>query len=158
MIKVVSDSSVIVKWINKDDELRLDKADGLLSDVQAEKVQLMAPELAKYEAGNAILKKGLTTPQAFQSLATVYGLPVQFIPETEELANLTYQIAYQAKQHGGSVFTYYDASFVALAQQENAVLVTDNPKHQKETLNVKVVPLEKYALNQLGSKNRTRKK
>ena len=33
--KVVVDSSVIVKWVNRDNELELDQADKLLSDVQA---------------------------------------------------------------------------------------------------------------------------
>jgi len=158
VVKVIPDSSVIVKWVSKDNESHLDKADKLLSDVQAEKVQLLAPELAKYEIGNAILKKGLTTPQAFQSLGTVYSLPVQFVPETEDLANLTYQMAYQARQNNVTAFTYYDASFVALAQQEGAVLVTDNPKHQTKISDVKVIPLEKYTAGLSISKNRTRKK
>jgi predicted nucleic acid-binding protein len=40
--------------------------------------------------------------------------------------------------------TYYDASFVALARIENAVLVTDNPKHQAKQLAVKVISLKDY--------------
>ena len=158
MVKVIADSSVIVKWVSKDNESHLDKADKLLSDVQTEKVQLIAPELAKYEIGNAILKKGLTTPQAFQSLGTIYSLPIHYVPETEELANLTYQMAYRARQNNVTALTYYDASFVALAQQEGAVLVTDNPKHQTKISDVEVIPLEKFTLDPTISKNRARKK
>ena len=40
--------------------------------------------------------------------------------------------------------TYYDASFIALAKQEDAILVTDNPKHQTKISGVKVVPLGEY--------------
>jgi len=40
--------------------------------------------------------------------------------------------------------TYYDASFIALAQQENAIFITDNTKHQGKTSEVKVIPLSKY--------------
>ena len=144
MQRVVVDSSVIVKWLIQDNELYVDKANQLLQDVSLQKVTLIAPELAKYEVGNAILKKGLTSAQAFQSLATVYSLPITFIPETEELGTETYQMAEELKLAGNIKFTYYDASFAALAKQENAVLVTDNPKHQAKIQDVFVIPLEKY--------------
>ena len=76
----------------------------------------------------------------------------------EELANLTYQMAYRARQNNVTALTYYDASFVALAQQEGAVLVTDNPKHQTKISDVEVIPLEKFTLDPTISKNRARKK
>jgi len=104
----------------------------------------LAPELAKYEVGNALTKKGITAAQAFQSFGTIYSLPIQFLAETEELANQTYQIASDIRMAGDSKFTYYDASFVALAKQENAILVTANPKHQNKAVGVKVVSIEDY--------------
>ena len=138
MKQVVVDSSVTVKWINQVDEVRLGQADKLLMDAQAGSVSLLAPELSKYEIGNAILKKGLDLSRAYASLGTVYQLPVIFVPESEELAKQTYKFADQA------VITYYDASFVALAKQQNAILVTDNPKHQSKVKDVTVVPLGNY--------------
>lgn len=138
MKPIVVDSSVTVKWINQIDEKLLDRADELLADAQAGSISLLAPELSKYEIGNALLNKKLDLPKAYQSLGTVYQLPITFVPETEELANQTYRIAQQ-----GSI-TYYDASFVALAKRENAALVTDNPKHQTRQLDVKVIPLKEY--------------
>ena len=138
MKPVVVDSSVTVKWLNQINEKILDQADELLADAQAGSVNLMAPELSKYEIGNALLNKKLDLPQAYQSLGTVYQLPITFIPETEELASLTYRIAQL-----GSI-TYYDASFLALAERENAVLVTDNTKHQDRKSSVKVVSLKDY--------------
>ncbi len=144
MTRVVPDSSVMVKWVNQDKELDLDKADQLLLDVQSGEVELVAPELAKYEIGNALLKKGLQQTQAFQSLGTVYSLPVQFVPETEELANQTYQIANKLRLAGDFKLSYYDASFAALAKQEGAILVTANPKHQTKISGVTIVPLGNY--------------
>lgn len=138
MKPVVVDSSVTVKWINQIDEALLDQADELLLDAQAGSVNLLAPELSKYEIGNALLNKKLDLPQAYESLGTIYQLPITFIPETEDLANQTYRIA----QHGR--ITYYDAAFVALAKREKAILVTDNPKHQGKQLDVKVIPLKNY--------------
>ncbi|MBI4037418.1 type II toxin-antitoxin system VapC family toxin [Candidatus Curtissbacteria bacterium] len=138
MKPVVVDSSVTVNWINQIDEELLDKADKLLGDAQAGEVSLIAPELSKYEIGNALLKKKLDLSMAYESLGTVYQLPMTFIPETEELAEQTYKIA--AK----SGITYYDASFVALAQQEEASLVTENIKHQGKPQGVKVTSLRDY--------------
>lgn len=138
MKPVVVDSSVTVKWINQIDEELLDKADKLLGDAQSGSVSLIAPELSKYEIGNALLKKKLELSMAYESLGTVYQLPMTFIPETEELAKQTYKVA---SQNG---ITYYDASFIALAQQENAILVTENVKHQGKPKGVKVTSLRDY--------------
>jgi len=138
MKPVVVDSSVTVKWINQIDEELVDKADKLLGDAQAGSVSLMAPELSKYEIGNALLKKKLDLSMAYESLGTVYQLPMTFVPETEELAKQTYKIAVQ------SGITYYDASFVALAKQEDASLVTENIKHQGKPQGVKVTSLRDY--------------
>jgi len=145
MIKVVPDSSVIVKWVNQDNELNLERADKLLDDVRAGKVELIAPELAKYEVGNALTKKGVSDLQAFQSLGTVYSLPIRFMSETETLADETYQMANGVRAtENPPKFTYYDASFIAMAKQERAVLVTANPQHQIKIAGVKVVPLGDY--------------
>lgn len=138
MKSIVVDSSVTVKWINQVNEERLDQADKLLLDAQAGLVNLFAPELSKYEIGNALLKRKLDLPEAYESLATIYQLPINFISETEDLAAQTFRIAQKES------ITYYDASFIALAKQENAVLVTDNPKHQGKTKEIEVKPLQDY--------------
>ncbi len=62
MKSVVIDSSVTVKWINEIDEKLLDQADKVLADAQAGSIRLLAPELSKYEVGNALLKKNLDLP------------------------------------------------------------------------------------------------
>lgn len=138
MKQVVVDSSVTVKWINQVDEELLVQADKLLTYAQTGSISLLAPELSKYEIGNALIKKKLDLPEAYEALETVYQLPITFISETEELASQTYRIA---EQEG---ITYYDASFIALAKQENAILITDNPKHQAKTKEVKVISLQSY--------------
>lgn len=139
MQKIVPDSSVIVKWLNQTDEKYLEQSDQVLLDATNGKSVLIAPELAKYEVGNTLLKsKDLSVPDARISLGTVYTLPIQFVPQTEKQANEAYIIALQTNT------TFYDASFVALAKQEKATLVTDNPKHQAKIKEVKVVALKDY--------------
>ncbi len=137
--KIVVDSSVIVKWINTQNEAYTERADKILKDVEQDKVEILTSELAKYEIGNALLKrKQLDLPHAYASLGTIYELPITFVPETEALACSTYQLG---KKHN---MTYYDASFLSVAKAYKAPLVTDNIKHQGKQSEVKVIPLARY--------------
>lgn len=138
MKTIVVDSSVTAKWINQVNEELLEQVNNLLLETQAGSVNLLAPEVSKYEIGNALLNKGLNLPKAYESLSTVYQLPITFVPETEDLAKQTYKIAREAN------ITYYDASFMSLAKKYNATLVTDNVKHQGKDPEIKVVSLKDY--------------
>ena len=136
---IVVDSSVIIKWISQDNEKHLDKVDKILEDAQKNKILLITPELARYEIGNVLLfGKNLSLEQAKIALTEFYKLPVSFIPESEELSKETFKLAFNLK------ITYYDASFLALAKLYNAILVTDNTKHQGRNSNIKVTALTDY--------------
>jgi predicted nucleic acid-binding protein len=138
MKKVVVDTSVIVKFLNTKAEKYISEANEILLDTRKGKISLVAPELSRYEIGNALLNKKLDMPFAQDALELAYNLPIQFIKETYRLAYQTYKISITAN------ITYYDASFIALAKQENAVLVTDNLKHQGKLSDITVIPLSKY--------------
>lgn len=70
------------------------------------------------------------------------SLLLQFIPENETRTHETYQLADQLGT------TYHDASFLSLAQELDATLVTDNPRHQAKTLyTIKITPLGDYPLD-----------
>ena len=141
MKTLVIDTSVFIKWLNQNNEQNLEAADKILQDVKAGQVELVAPELIKYEIGNVLLKgKQLTQDQAYISLGTAYYLPVTFISESEQQAKETYSMGY----HLG--LSYYDASFMSLAKQYDATLVTDNIKHQGKDPSIKVVALKDYCL------------
>ena len=138
-IKVVIDSSVIVKWLSEQDENYVVQANRVLDDVKEGQITLYAPELAKYETANALLTGKYVAPRDVKvSLVTLYSSPIQFSPETLELAQNTYKIAHESR------ITYYDASFVSLANSLNATLVTDNIKHQAKVKGVKVIALKDY--------------
>ena len=137
--KVVIDSSVILKWLSNDNEKYIDVADKILQDAQKGKIELLAPELAKYEVGNVLLySKKLSPKQARIIFNKLYNLPLSFILESEKLANETYNIASKLG------ITYYDASFLSLAKQHEAILVTENIKHQGKTAEIKVISLADY--------------
>lgn len=137
--KIVCDSSVIVKWLSSQGELWVEQANLILVDTREGKTDLFAPELAKYEVGNALLtSKKVPSTQVKISLATLYTLPLQFVSETEKQALYTYKLGEDFE------ITYYDASFVSLAKLLDATLITDNPKHQAKVKGVKVVALKNY--------------
>lgn len=141
MNTLVIDSSVIVKWLNRQDEENLTQADQILDDTRNGKVDLIAPEIAKYEVGNVLLTgKQLTSAQASISLGTTYSLPITFVTESEDLAKETFDIAYDLG------ITYYDASFMSLAKQYDATLITENIKHQGKSKDIAVKSLAEYPL------------
>lgn len=137
--KWVVDSSVIIKWLSTDNEEYTNKADEILTNAQKGNIVLIAPELAKYEVGNVLLlSKKLSSEQAKVILIKFFNIPITFITESVESAKETYVLAFDFG------ITYYDASFVALAKRENAILVTDNVKHQGKDPGIKVVALKDY--------------
>lgn len=137
--KVVVDTSVIVKWLNQTNEKNIEEADQIIESALKGEIELFAPELAKYELGNVLLSgKQLTPPEAYISLGTAYSLPINFITESEELAKQTYNLA------SSLGVTYYDASFMSLAKQYDATLVTENIKHQRKSKGIKVKSLQDY--------------
>ena len=137
---VVVDSSVAVKWVNSRDEKYLPQSDKILRDFQNDKLEIFAPELVKYEVGNALLYKGMDRVQTENSFSAFYNIPVNYIPLDPELAYETIMIAREAQ------ITFYDAAFLSLARKLKAKLITDNPKHQKKVKGwkVKVVSLKNY--------------
>ena len=144
--QIVVDSSVIVKWLssqdekwlNQENELFLKEADRLLDDRRRGKIILHTLELVKYEVGNAINYKGMDETATLSVIILFYSLPIIFHQMEEELALDTGELAKKMS------ITYYDASFLALAKQLKAKLVTDNPKHQKKQKDILVTPIEKY--------------
>ncbi len=136
---LVVDTPVIVKWLNQDNEDYIEQADRILKDAQLDKIIIIAPELARYEVGNALLLgKHLSIEQASIVLAQLYKLPITFVEDTAELAEKTFELAVQAE------ITYYDASFIALANQYDATLVTDNMKHQGKLKAIKTRAIKDY--------------
>ncbi len=136
---LVIDSSVALKWLYTTNEKHITQADLIIKKTQGNGTGLIMPELAHYEIGNALVYKDLELPILLRLIERFYVLPIQFIPEDIDLAQLTIELAYNNK------ITYYDASFLALAKKFSADLVTDNPKHQiQKVYGVKVVLLKNY--------------
>lgn len=137
---LILDSSIAVKWLNKQDENYIEQSNQILQDVQNGQTSVVMPELAKYEVGNALVKKNMGIHEACGTIAFYYNIPIQFIPQDSAQAQDAMKIAIENK------ITFYDASFLALAKKLGADLVTDNPKHQNKYKGkeVKIIPLKNY--------------
>lgn len=136
---LVADTSLLVKWFSSQNERDIDRAKQILEDCQRGRVEIFAPELAKYEVGNVLrYGKKFTVKEAALAQKLLYSLPIVFVPESIELAQETYRLADSLE------ITYYDAAFLALARTSDALLVTDNVKHQGKGKSVKVVPIQEY--------------
>lgn len=138
MKRLVIDSSVIVKWLHIENEENIKEADAILREASNGKSLLLVPELAKYEVLNALLHKELDTPALLACTHAFFTLPLQYYSLSESTAKRSMEMAHE---HG---ITYYDAVFVALAQEESATLVTANPKHQRVQKMTRVIALKEY--------------
>ncbi len=140
---VVADASVMAKWLRTEKEEYIEQANAMLDDLQNGHIELYAPELAKYEIGNFLKRRKLLAREAKASLATYYSIPIIFIQETKELADKTYKFADELN------ITYYDASYLSLAEELNSALITENIKHHGRTAKVRVIPLALYKKSEL---------
>lgn len=139
MKKLVLDSSVIIKWLNRIDEQDLVAAEKLLDELENNKIAIFEPYLVKFEIPNALLKgKKLSIPEGADALKALSLLPLTYIDFDLDMMVDTYELASNNK------ITIYDASFITLAASLSCNLVTANPKDQRGTEEARVIPLSEY--------------
>jgi predicted nucleic acid-binding protein len=118
---VVPDASVILKWVlDAEDEPGHAAASRLLKRWQQGELSLVVPPLWLYEVGNVLCLK--RPADASEALATLCDLGFGEVPLTRELIQRTVVLA---QGHG---LTFYDASYLAVAEESKAVLVTADGK------------------------------
>ena len=127
MIELVIDTSVIIKWYAVHQEPGFERAKTLLVEHATQHCRLHIPMLALYEAGNA-LRYGTTLSEHEQvrSLADLFALGLSVYPLTLARAAAAHELS--------AVFgtSFYDACFVALAQELDVTFVTaDERLHRR---------------------------
>lgn len=140
MTKLILDSSVIFKWLNLQDEKLVEEAREILKKLQNNKIKIYVPELTKYEVGNALWKRKLTLAETIFDLEIFYDFPLEFVSLDLPLSKRTSEIALENN------ITFYDASFIAVAEKLGANLVTENSKHQRPSIKskIKIIPLANF--------------
>ncbi|MGC8493012.1 MAG: type II toxin-antitoxin system VapC family toxin [Syntrophobacteraceae bacterium] len=117
----VVDASVILKWVfGEEQEADRNKALGLLNGWVEGRVELLAPDLWVYEVGNFL---GRQLPgQTLEKLELLLNLRVPSIALTENMLRLCFD--WMARNG----VTFYDASYLAVAEETKSILVTADAK------------------------------
>lgn len=130
----VIDASVAVKWFTYEEGT--DQARAILKKGQGGALALLAPDLLLYEVGNALAKgKGLAALTVREALALLQSdVALQSLDRL-----LIERTASFVEEYG---LTFYDAVYVALAEQYNAILVTANPKDHRKVREIGLLILK----------------
>ena len=128
MEEFVIDTSVIVKWYVIPHELGYPAAKVLLSSHTDGRCRLHIPMLALYESGNVLLQVGGSNgKRPFEHLADLFALGLSIHPLTLPRATLASELAQLFH------LSFYDACFVALAQELALPLVTADERLRRHT-------------------------
>jgi predicted nucleic acid-binding protein len=115
---VVLDTSVIVKWFRQG-EVLADKALALRTAYLEGHTLISAPTLIAYELANALrYKNDLTTDQVEDAVQSLFDLELEWVSPS---ARVMRRAVVTARESDVSV---YDATFVALAELQNAIFIT----------------------------------
>ena len=124
---IVLDACVVLKWAF-DDEPRYQEAMRFLEKHQQGNELIHVPDLMPFEIGNALVyKKSLSSEDIANTLAFFFSTDLQTHPSTGEDCM---GIAELARHHG---ISFYDASYVHLAQKLHCDLITADQKLFEKT-------------------------
>lgn len=115
------DASVAFKWLIPDTaEEDVPAAKALLVDHMEGRVEIAVPALLYYEVANILLFGRSRPPvdEAAEALSDLFSIPLAVEAPARDAADVALRLA---AQHG---LSYYDASYVALAETLNCPLIT----------------------------------
>ena len=134
MDRYVIDASVILKWVFGDErESDQNRALELLPAWVGGRAELLAPSLWEYEVGN--FPGRLFPGQASEKMALIVNLKFSSIPLTESMQRLCFD--WMARNG----VTFYDACYLALAEETKSILVTADAKFAGKMGNLKSICL-----------------
>ena len=118
----VVDSSALLLYLLPDEKLSI-SVKSILNKFFRNEISLAAPHILKYEVGNAlksaVKQKRLDTTQAIIAYTSFLDFSIQyFTPNYQETLQLSIQ-------HN---LSFYDASYLCLAQEKKAKLLTLDKK------------------------------
>ncbi len=120
MTRLVVDSSIVVRWMLHEGEPHREEAVAVLDAAFEERVEIHAPALLFFEVGNALAMKARRlgrSPNA-RPLSDLFGAPLRSHELDLEGAHRALTLA------GDHRLTFYDTTFVVLAERLDCPLVT----------------------------------
>jgi len=128
-----------VKWFSAKDEASLAQALAIRDAHIDGDALIVVPDLFFYEVANAIAQKKSIPSEAVQSaVANMFALGLTTVSIDSELLDASVTLSRQLN------ITVYDSIYIAAAVKHDYPLVTANPRHQKEGLGCKVIPVEEW--------------
>lgn len=119
-VRVVLDTSVIVKWFFKDDEENTKKADLILKQYLNNEIKIIIPELSAFELANVLRNKIKKYQNVnLDIIDRLYNLGIIFYID-KEILKIATKIAADINE------SVYDCIFIATAERFNCKLVTDD--------------------------------
>ena len=119
-VRVVLDTSVIVKWFFKDDEKNTKKADLILKQYLNNEIKIIIPELSAFELANVLRNKIKKYQNVnLDIIDRLYNLGIIFYIN-KEILKIATKIAANINE------SVYDCIFIATAERFNCKLVTDD--------------------------------
>jgi len=132
-MNIVLDSSVIAKWFFEEENR--EKAIHLRQLHKQTDIAIKVPSLLLFELGNIFLNKKAFNKQFFnESISTLFSINLQFV-ESSNILNIIFTTATDYK------LTFYDATYVALAQNLKCDFITADKKLYQKTKKLKFVKL-----------------
>jgi len=120
---IVPDTSVVLKWFLREGEANREQALTLRQAYLEGRAQLLALDLLLYKVANVLrYKPDWDAPRVTQAIHSLLALKLQIIPVSPALLQRAVALAYK---HDLAI---YDASFVALAEENQAVFITADQK------------------------------
>lgn len=118
------------KWLIPDAaEEDVPAAKALLVEHMEGRVEIAVPALLYYEVANILLFGRSRPPadEAAEALSDLFSIPLMVAAPASDTADSAFRLA---SQHG---LTYYDASYVALAEALDCVLITADQRLARRT-------------------------
>ena len=139
MATYVLATSVVVQWFHHSDEKHVDKAKKLWKDLHSGRIKVIFPDILTLELLNAFIKgKNAPAQRSYSMIETLYQIPVTFV----EVALPILEIAARLMEQYN--LASYDAYFLALAQNEECKLISDDEKAHGQIKDGSVLMLEDY--------------
>jgi len=141
MLRLVPDSSVIIKWFSAHDEPDLDAALAVRAEAMSGTGVIAVPDLLFYEVANALKhNSSFTAEDVALAVRTLHDFGFEVYQPDNDLLRLAVTIAFENN------VTVYDSCFLALAEMLDIPFVTADYRFvTRLSETCRVVRLDEYA-------------